>query len=154
LTGITRAKGGPLDGTYDALARKYGVTPGKVALRWIIDQGMVAITTSGNEDRLRAYQKVSQFKLTPKEVEEISEIGQQKHFQGFWKNRFAPDDRSCMIVCIYVNDYQEQHDLECRNGLKVHLKMSFKLSDVTFSMPHIYIMTTRIVTNYSASDGF
>jgi diketogulonate reductase-like aldo/keto reductase len=94
LTAITRAKPGPLDGTYDALAHKYGVTPCEVALRWIIDQGMVAITTSANENRLRAYQKVTQFKLTPKEVEEISEIGKQKHYRGFWKNRFAADDRS------------------------------------------------------------
>jgi diketogulonate reductase-like aldo/keto reductase len=94
LTAVTKAKGGPLDSTYDALARKYGVTPGEVALRWIIDQGMVAITTSQSEDRLRAYQKVAQFKLTPKEVEEIAEIGKQKHFRGFWTNKFAPDDRS------------------------------------------------------------
>jgi diketogulonate reductase-like aldo/keto reductase len=92
LTAVTQAKGGPLDSTYSLLARKYGVTPGEVALRWIIDQGMVVITTSQSEDRLKAYQKVAQFKLTPKEVEEISDIGKQKHFRGFWKDRFAPDD--------------------------------------------------------------
>lgn len=94
LTPITKAKGGPLDSTYDTLAHKYGVTPGEVALRWIIDQGIVAITTSQSEDRLKAYQKVAQFKLTPKEVGEISEIGKQKHFRGFWQNKFQPDDRS------------------------------------------------------------
>jgi diketogulonate reductase-like aldo/keto reductase len=68
LTAVVRAKPGPLDGTYEQLAKKYGVTPGEIALRWVIDQGIVAITTSGSEQRLKEYQKVAQFKLTPKEV--------------------------------------------------------------------------------------
>jgi len=92
LTAVVKAKPGPLDTTYEQLARKYGVTPGEIALRWIIDQGIIVITTSGSEHRLKAYQKVAQFKLTPKEVEEISEIGKQKNFRGFWQNRFAADD--------------------------------------------------------------
>jgi diketogulonate reductase-like aldo/keto reductase len=94
LTAVVRAKPGPLDGTYEQLARKYGVTPGEIALRWVIDQGIVALTTSGSEQRLKGYQKVAQFKLTPKEVEEISEVGKQKNFRGFWKNKFAEDDWS------------------------------------------------------------
>ncbi|KAM3078067.1 hypothetical protein ACMFMG_002631 [Clarireedia jacksonii] len=94
LTAVTKAKPGPLDGMYEDLARKYGVTPGEVALRWVIDQGMVVLTTSGNEDRLKGYQKVAGFKLTPKEVEDIKEIGLQKHFRGFWARKFDKDDRS------------------------------------------------------------
>ena len=94
LTAVTKAKGGPLDKIYESLARKYGVTPGEIALRWVIDQGIVVITTSGNEDRLKSYQKIAQFRLTPKEVEEIAELGKQKHFRGFWKVYFKDDDRS------------------------------------------------------------
>ena len=94
LTAVVKATPGPLDSTYAELARKYGVTPGEIALRWIIDQGIVALTTSGNEDRLKGYQKVAQFKLTPKEVETIAEVGQEKHFRGFWQVKFADDDRS------------------------------------------------------------
>lgn len=94
LTAVTKASPGPLDDTYAQLARKYGVTPGEIALRWVIDQGMVVLTTSAKEDRLRAYQKVGKFKLTPKEVSDISEIGKQKNFRGFWKARFADDDFS------------------------------------------------------------
>ena len=94
LTAVVRAKPGPLDGTYEQLAQKYGVTPGEIALRWVIDQGIVALTTSGSEQRLKQYQKVAQFKLTPKEVEEISELGKQKNFRGFWKHKFAADDWS------------------------------------------------------------
>jgi len=94
LTAVLKAAPGPLDETYAALARKYGVTPGEIALRWVIDQGIVVLTTSTKEDRLRAYQKVGKFKLTPKEVETISEIGKKKSFRGFWLNKFAADDWS------------------------------------------------------------
>lgn len=63
-------------------------------MRWVIDQGIVALTTSQSEDRLRAYQKVALFKLTPKEIEDIKTIGLKKNFRGFWKDRFAGDDWS------------------------------------------------------------
>jgi len=94
LSAVTKAAPGPLDETYAQLAHKYGVTPAEVALRWCIDQGIVALTTSDKEQRLKAYLKIAQFKLTPKEVQTISEIGQKKHFRGFWKGKFGDDDRS------------------------------------------------------------
>lgn len=94
LTAAVKAAPGPLDETYEALARKYGVTKGEIALGWVIDQGIVALTTSASEQRLKSYQKVAQFKLTPREVEEIKTIGLQKHFRGFWKAKFKDDDRS------------------------------------------------------------
>lgn len=93
LTAITRASPGPLDETYKQLARKYGVGETEIALRWCIDQGIVALTTSGKEQRLRSYLKISEFKLTPKEIETISEVGQEKHFRAFLNARFADDDR-------------------------------------------------------------
>jgi diketogulonate reductase-like aldo/keto reductase len=94
LTAAIRATPGPLDGTYKELARKYGVSIGEIALRWVIDQGIVVLTTSGSEERLKQYQKVADFKLTPKEVEEISEIGKKKNYRAFWKDKFAGDDWS------------------------------------------------------------
>ncbi|KAI4600348.1 hypothetical protein KJ359_000702 [Pestalotiopsis sp. 9143b] len=93
LSAITKAKGGPVDAVYAELAKKYGVTEADVALRWVLDQGIVAITTSANEQRLQGYlNKLPSFKLTPKEVETISELGKQKHFRGFWNDKFAKDD--------------------------------------------------------------
>ncbi|TVY84880.1 NADPH-dependent conjugated polyketone reductase C1 [Lachnellula suecica] len=94
LTAVVKAKPGPLDGTYEKLAKKYGVTPGEIALRWVLDQGIVVLTTSSNEQRLKGFLKVSQFKLTSEEVEEISKIGKQKNFRGFWQDKFAADDWS------------------------------------------------------------
>ncbi|KAF3025756.1 hypothetical protein E8E14_014451 [Neopestalotiopsis sp. 37M] len=94
LSAVTKASPGPLDATYAELAKKYGVSPADIALRWVMDQGIVAITTSANEQRLQGYlRKLPSFKLTPKEVETISEIGKQKHYRGFWNDKFAKDDR-------------------------------------------------------------
>ncbi len=51
LSAILKGSPGPLDATYKELAHKYGVTPGEIALRWCIDQGVVTVTTSSKEDR-------------------------------------------------------------------------------------------------------
>lgn len=93
LTAITKAAPGPVDGAYARLAKKYNVTEGDVALRWTLDQGVVAITTSSREERLKEYvDKLPSFKLTSKEVKEISDLGLKKHFRGFWKNQYDDDD--------------------------------------------------------------
>ncbi|KAK4175949.1 NADP-dependent oxidoreductase domain-containing protein [Triangularia setosa] len=94
LTAITKAKGGPVDAVYKKLANKYGVGESEVGLRWVLDQGIVALTTSKSEERLRGWlSKLAKFKLTPKEVEEISEAGKGTHHRGYWNNRFEENDR-------------------------------------------------------------
>ncbi|KAL4898430.1 NADP-dependent oxidoreductase domain-containing protein [Aspergillus ambiguus] len=94
LSPITRAKGGPVDGLLSNLAKKYGVSEAEILLRWTMDRGCVAISTSSKEDRLANYLRCLTFELTPSEVEEISSTGQQKHYRAFWNDKFAPDDRS------------------------------------------------------------
>ncbi|RDW69178.1 aldo/keto reductase [Aspergillus mulundensis] len=94
LTPATRAKGGPLDPLLSKLAGKYGVGEGEILLRWSLDRGTVSITTSGKESRLSTYLDVLKFHLTPEEVDEISRIGNQKHYRAFWLEKFAADDRS------------------------------------------------------------
>ena len=46
LTAQTKAKPGPVDDFMAALARKYAVSEGEIAIRWCIDQDVVAVTTS------------------------------------------------------------------------------------------------------------
>ncbi|KAI0403493.1 aldo/keto reductase [Xylaria palmicola] len=95
LTALTKARPGPCDEAYAALAAKYGVPEADVALRWCIDQGIVAITTSGDEERIQGYMKrLPAFKLTPGEIETIAAEGQKKHFRAYWQNMFAADDRT------------------------------------------------------------
>ncbi|RHZ64325.1 hypothetical protein CDV55_103094 [Aspergillus turcosus] len=94
LTPITRAKDGPLGELLQSLAHKYGVGEGEILLRWSIDRGDVAITTSSKESRLSSYLRALAFRLTPKELDEISTIGRGKHYRAFWRDKFADDDRS------------------------------------------------------------
>ncbi|RYP14806.1 hypothetical protein DL765_006107 [Monosporascus sp. GIB2] len=93
LTAVTKARPGPVDPIYADLAKKYGVSEGDIALRWVIDQGIVAITTSSSEQRLKSYiNRLPGFKLTPKEVNLIADAGRGMHYRAFWTNKFAPDD--------------------------------------------------------------
>ncbi|KAK2739043.1 hypothetical protein FQN57_006725 [Myotisia sp. PD_48] len=94
LAPLVRARGGPIDETVVRLAKKYGVSEGAILVRWSIDRGVVTITTSGKEDRLKEYLSVMDFQLTNEEVFEIARRGEQKHFRAYWTKDFAPDDRS------------------------------------------------------------
>ncbi|KAI9863848.1 MAG: hypothetical protein M1813_003500 [Trichoglossum hirsutum] len=94
LSPITKARPGPIDSTLARLSKKYSVSEGEVLLRWVTDQGFVAVTTSRQEGRLREYLGAMKFSLTPEEIKELSEEGLKKHFRGFWTTKFAPDDRS------------------------------------------------------------
>jgi diketogulonate reductase-like aldo/keto reductase len=94
LVPVVKAKDGPLTPYLEALAKKYAVNPGEILLRWCIDQGIVAITTSSQEQRMRDTLRTMTFKLTPREIEEVSSIGSQHHFRAFWKDKFDKGDRS------------------------------------------------------------
>lgn len=93
LVPITRSVEGDVVPLWKKLAQKYGVTESEVGLRWAIDQGVVAITTSGNVERLKGYlEKLFTFKLTDDEVKAIAEAGKKKHHRAFFTNRYAADD--------------------------------------------------------------
>jgi len=94
LVPVVKAKGGPLDPVLESLAKKYAVSPGEILLRWCVDQGVVPITTSSKEERMRDMRRTFTFNLNPREVEEIAETGNKHHFRAFWQDKFAPDDRS------------------------------------------------------------
>lgn len=94
LTAVTKAKPGPCDTILAAMAKKYYVSEGEIALRWCIDRGVVAVTTSGKEERLSDYLRAMTFKMTPKEVNDLSEAGLEKHYRGFWRAKFDENDRS------------------------------------------------------------
>jgi diketogulonate reductase-like aldo/keto reductase len=94
LTPVTKAKPGPCDEQLAILAKKYYVSEGDICLRWCIDSGVVAITTSSKEQRLSDYLRAMTFSMTPKEVKTLSEAGEKKHYRGFWEGKFDANDRS------------------------------------------------------------
>lgn len=67
-----------MDDYLNSLAKKYAVNPGEICLRWCIDQDIVAITTSGKEQRLSDYLRAMTFKLTPKEIQQVSDENTKK----------------------------------------------------------------------------
>ena len=94
LMPVTKAKGGPLDPYLEKLGKKYAVNPGEILLRWCVDQNVIPITTSSKEQRMSDMLRIFAFSLTPKEVEEISGVGDSHHFRGYWTDKFDKDDKS------------------------------------------------------------
>ena len=94
ITPATKAKPGPLDELLPQLAKKYYVNEAEICLRYCIEKDAVAVTTSSKEQRMSDYMRVTAFKMTPKEVQEIDRLGAQKHYRGFWNKKFAEDDRA------------------------------------------------------------
>lgn len=72
LTPVTKVSGGPIDGILEGLTKKYAVSAGEICLRWCIDQDVVPITTSSKEQRMSDYLLAFKFKLTPKEIQQVS----------------------------------------------------------------------------------
>ncbi|KAL5121480.1 hypothetical protein ACEQ8H_000552 [Pleosporales sp. CAS-2024a] len=94
LTAATRAAGGPVDDYVSRLTKKYAVSENEIFLRWCIDQDIVPITTSSKEQRMSDYLRAATFKLTPAEINQINELGRQKHHRVFWSSYFDDKDRS------------------------------------------------------------
>lgn len=67
--------GGPLDQALERIAAKHGVSTELVCLRWCMDQGVVVVTTTRREERIKEYLRVFDFKLTEDEVKDISDAG-------------------------------------------------------------------------------
>ena len=72
-----------------------------VALRWVLDQGLAAITTTARPARLAAFVAAAaaddddegpRFALSPVEIRRIADAAAGVHFRGFWTDWFAPDD--------------------------------------------------------------
>lgn len=89
LTPLTKATCGPADNVCHRLATKYNVSLAAILLRWIIDQEVSVVTTSGNMTRLGDYLiHVSSFKLSAEEVHEISRVSKTRKFRGFFSDEF------------------------------------------------------------------
>jgi len=92
LTPWLRNKGGRLDEVLTRIAERVRkdakegakVDETSVLLLWTKAQGVVAITTSGTESRIRSLAATDDLPdLKPEEVEEITKIGKQVHFRHY-----------------------------------------------------------------------
>jgi diketogulonate reductase-like aldo/keto reductase len=90
LTPLTASSPGPVDEVVQRIADKYETEPAMVLLRWVLDQGIVVITTSGKMERLEGYaNKTWGFKLEQSEIDEISAAGEKRNFRGFFNDGYG-----------------------------------------------------------------
>ncbi|KAK9363608.1 NADP-dependent oxidoreductase domain-containing protein [Lipomyces starkeyi] len=87
---VPAAKGGPLDPVVNKLAAKYGRDAGQIILKWVIQRGLVPITTSAKVERQKTNLDLDAFTLTSEEVKEIDEAGSKKHFRSYWADKYIP----------------------------------------------------------------
>lgn len=72
------------DPTIQAIAGARGKTPGQVALRWLIQQDVIAIPRTAKEHRARENFDIFDFELSPDEMAPISALGSPEGRIGDW----------------------------------------------------------------------
>ncbi|KAK9478033.1 NADP-dependent oxidoreductase domain-containing protein [Lipomyces japonicus] len=83
-----RATGGPVDEVVNRLATKYGKTAGQVILKWVVQRGIIPVTTSADPARQASNLDLSGFELTAEEVEQINQAGAKKHVRVYWTDKY------------------------------------------------------------------
>ncbi|AOA65159.1 NADPH-dependent alpha-keto amide reductase [Komagataella phaffii CBS 7435] len=63
-----------LDYVYE-LGKKYGKSDTQVLLKWVLQKGIIPITTSTKTERVKEFLKIDDFQLEPSEVEKITTLG-------------------------------------------------------------------------------
>lgn len=84
---LTKGKPGPLDLVIEKLTAKYGKTDSQILLRFTLQEGILPITTTKKESRMKEYLEIFDFELTADEFAEIATVGKQKivrqYFLGY-----------------------------------------------------------------------
>jgi diketogulonate reductase-like aldo/keto reductase len=83
LTPVIRHPGGPLKPVLEKIAKTHDVDTATVLLRWTMQSGVVAVTSSKNEERIKGYKNLWNFELSPEEVKDIEEAGKKVHFRYY-----------------------------------------------------------------------
>ena len=76
------------------MAKAHSTTETRVMIAWLLQMGVVAVTTTRNNDRLQEYLQALNVKLTHGETGEISKIGDQHHVRFYFPERYDDTDRS------------------------------------------------------------
>jgi diketogulonate reductase-like aldo/keto reductase len=94
LTPVFRAPDGPLKEPLARIAKVHGTTEAVVILTWLMQNQIVAVTTTTKPERLDEYAQALKTRLSQEELHELSEIGSTYHFRMAWGEHFEDDDRS------------------------------------------------------------
>ncbi|KAL6690772.1 NADP-dependent oxidoreductase domain-containing protein [Trichoderma pleuroticola] len=80
--------------TLSRIAKAHNTTEAAVLIHWIIQNGVVAVTTTTNPGRLDEYAQALEITLEENELQEITDVGSTYHFRTSWSEHFEADDRS------------------------------------------------------------
>ncbi|KAG7195720.1 uncharacterized protein KQ657_002103 [Scheffersomyces spartinae] len=73
----------------EEIASKYNKTSGQILLRWVLQNGILPITTSSKADRLKQYLDIFDFTLSEDEVANISQLGSTKKVRQYWLTEYG-----------------------------------------------------------------
>ncbi|KAI9031426.1 NADP-dependent oxidoreductase domain-containing protein [Hyaloraphidium curvatum] len=93
---LTHFTGGPLDGVLKELEKKYGKTAEQLLLKWTVQQGVLAVTTSSKPERLSLFLAGvdDSWKLDAADLARISEAGSKKHARKYWDKQYEKADEA------------------------------------------------------------
>lgn len=95
LSPVLRHPGGPLKPVLTKIAQRLGTDEANVLLKWTTQKGVVAITSSANEGRIKKMAGLDKLdKLTEEEMAEIDKVGKSVHFRSY-----AVSSCNLMIGC-------------------------------------------------------
>ncbi|KAG0684655.1 hypothetical protein C6P40_001652 [Pichia californica] len=91
---LTQGAGLKFDEYLGSLVKKYSKTKLQVLLRWVIQLGIVPITTTSKLERFDEYQGIFNWVLTDSEVNRLSLLGSnfQPVFRKYWKLEYSKFD--------------------------------------------------------------
>jgi len=90
LTPLHSKKDGPVNAVVEKIAEKYKKSMAQILLQWVLQKGIIIISTSSQEARLRECLELEngELKLTLEEVKEIDEVGSTVYSRKYWANYF------------------------------------------------------------------
>nr|4H8N_A Chain A, Conjugated polyketone reductase C2 [Candida parapsilosis]4H8N_B Chain B, Conjugated polyketone reductase C2 [Candida parapsilosis] len=88
LAPLARVETNALAETLKRLAEKYKKTEAQVLLRYTLQRGILPVTTSSKESRLKESLNLFDFELTDEEVNEINKIGDANPYRAFFHEQF------------------------------------------------------------------
>lgn len=90
---LVKGEKGEFTETLDKLAAKYNKSDSQVLLRWVLQRGILPVTTSGTSERIASFSDIFDFELTSDEVAHITELG-KKHpaLRQYWIPEYSKYD--------------------------------------------------------------
>jgi diketogulonate reductase-like aldo/keto reductase len=94
LTPAFRCPDGALKEPLARIANDHKTTEAVVLLSWLMQNNIVAVTTTAKPERLDEYVQAMNTRLSKKDLDEITKVGATYHFRTSWRDHFEDDDQS------------------------------------------------------------